>query len=160
MRVGCICCLFSSQPVSQSIFFISIFLSYEGSLMFHAFRYPWRMPRGSPCHVKVLNFTVALMPFLSGLSSALGGRDYKDMQTQNYWPRTPFKVYETLSVPLGQLTPWPHCISGSFHWKKARAFSCFLLFSQLWSLAFKSDSVGNVCVMELCACLKNISSTY
>lgn len=61
----------NSQPVN---IFISIsFLFYEGSLMYQAFKYPWRMPCGSPCHVKVLNFTVAMMLFLNGLCSALGG---------------------------------------------------------------------------------------
>lgn len=75
MRVGCLSCfLHSPQTASLSIFFISIsLLSYEGSLMFQAFKYPQRMPRGFPCHVKVLNFTVATMPFLIGHYSALGG---------------------------------------------------------------------------------------
>lgn len=75
MRVGCRSnFLYSPQTASQSIFFISIsLLSYEGSLMFQAMKHPWRMPRGSPCHVKVLSFTVALMPFLNWLYSALGG---------------------------------------------------------------------------------------
>lgn len=41
--------------------------------MYQAFRYPSRMPSSFLCHVKVLNFTVALMPSLSGLNSALGG---------------------------------------------------------------------------------------
>lgn len=51
--------------------------------MFQAFKYPWRMPRGSSCHVKVLSFTVALMPFLNGLCSALGGnRLQRDANTK------------------------------------------------------------------------------
>lgn len=73
----------SPRTLSQSIFFISISSpSPEGSLMYQALRYPWRMPRGSPRHVKVLNFAVALMPSLRAVWSALGGAaDYKDMQT-------------------------------------------------------------------------------
>lgn len=75
MRVGSLSSFLSSpQTASQSIFFTSIsFLFYEGSLMYQAFKYPWRMPCGSPCHVKVVNFTVALMPFLYWLCTALGG---------------------------------------------------------------------------------------
>lgn len=144
MRVGCLNGFsHSSQTASQSIFFISIsFLSYEGSLMFHAFRYPWRMPCGCPCHVKVLNFTVALMSFLSGLWSAPGGnRLQRHANTKNYRPKTLFKVYETLWVALGQLVPWPHSISGLFHWKKADDFPFFSFFFPLYRyLAFSPCS--------------------
>ncbi len=165
MRVGCLSnFLYSPQTASQSIFFLSIsLLSYEGSLMFQAFRYPWRMPRGSPCHVKVLSFTVALMPFLNGLCSALGGEQTtKIFKHKNYWPRTLFKVYETLSVPLGQLMPWPHNVSGLLHCKgcqKKVLFRRFLFFSffffltaMVLSLAMKSCSIYKqlyLCAMKL-----------
>lgn len=41
--------------------------------MYQALKYPWRMPRGSPHHVKVLNFAVAPMPSLEVLKGGMGG---------------------------------------------------------------------------------------
>lgn len=153
IRVGCLSSfLYSPQTASQSIFFKSISLpSYEGSLMFQAFRYPWRMPRGFPCHVKVLSCTVALMPFLNGLCSALGGEQTtKTCKHKNYWPMTLFKVYEMLSVPLGQPMPWPHNINGLFHCRGCLKKVLFMLFSFFcfvliifFSLALKSCCIWN-----------------
>lgn len=84
MRAGCLSCFLNPpQTASLSIFFISIsLLSYEGSLMFQAIKHPWRMPCGYPCHIKVLNFTVASVPFLIGLYIQLWGEIDKDVQTQ------------------------------------------------------------------------------
>lgn len=116
MRVGCLrCSLRSHQTASQSIFSLSISLtSYEGSLMFQAFKYPWRMPCGSLCHVKFLNFSLALMLFSMGPAVLWGEQTSKTCKHKNYWPTTLLKVYEMLSVPFAQLVPWPHNISGLF----------------------------------------------
>lgn len=140
MRAGCLSCfLHPSQTASLSIFFISIsLLSYEGSLMFQAIKYPWRMPCGFPCHIKVLNFTVASMPFLIGLYTALGGNRQRCANTKITDLGTPFKVYKILSVPLGQLMPWPHNISGLFPCKGV-SYSRFSLW--IWNAALYRTKV-------------------
>ncbi len=149
MRVGCLSSFsYSPQTASQSIFFISIsFLSYQGSLMFQAFKYPWRMPRGSPCHVKVLNFTVALMPFLNGLCNALGGNRLQRHANTEITDLGPcLKFMKRLQCPWVSLCH-DHTISLVYFTAKGvgkRHYSLFFfLTTMVLSLALKFCSVLN-----------------
>lgn len=99
------------------------------------------MPRGSLRHVKVLNFSAPLMPVLVRLGSAQGETDYKDMQTQNYSPPTPLRVYETFSLAQGWLVPRPHNITKTVLYSTAKGVGNFLFTHVSSALAFLNPAL-------------------
>lgn len=124
--------LFTLPSNSRSIFFISFsLLSYEGSVVFQAFAYPWRMPRGTPCHGKVLNFSVALMPFLSG-SVVLRGNGLQRYANSEITDLGPcLKFLKCLQGPMVSSCK-DHTLSALFfHYKgccKTVLFMCFFIY--------------------------------
>lgn len=105
--------LLARQPASQSINFISPHPSpprnvRKGSPVSQAVEHPWRMPRGSLCHVKVFNFDA----------------DYKDMQTQkSLTPKTP-PTTSPIVVWWSVHAPWVNGCHG--HTAAVGGFCCQL----------------------------------
>lgn len=80
-----------------------------------------------------------------------GKQTTKTCKHKNYWPTTPFKVHETLSLPLGQLMPWPYNISGLFPCKGwlERFHACLFFHSLVFSLAHALYETSLLYALEL-----------